>query len=65
MIVRAPCVKCGALLHTGEGRVIVSFTVDEMDELAAQTTNGAVRDRLLCAIGLLDSERERTARAGT
>ncbi len=51
---RAPCVKCGMILHTGEGRVIVSFRVSELSELALATSDRNVRDRLLCAIGMLD-----------
>ena len=54
---RSPCVRCGNILHTGEGMVTVSFSVDELEELACQTTDPAVRRRLLCAIGLLDSDR--------
>lgn len=54
---RSPCVRCGALLHTGEGKVVVSFSLDELEELAFATGNAAVRRRLVCAIGLLDGER--------
>jgi hypothetical protein len=56
---RAPCVKCGRLLHTGEGRVLVSFTVAELAELAGATADPAVRSRLLCALSLLDDKRAR------
>lgn len=52
-----PCVKCGNLLHTGEGKVIVSFSVDELEELACATSDPAVRRRLVCALSLLDSDR--------
>jgi hypothetical protein len=31
--VTTPCLRCGALLHTGEARVIVGFTVAELVEL--------------------------------
>ncbi len=51
---RAPCVKCGMILHTGEGRVTISFRVNELSELALATSDKNVRDRLLCAIGMLD-----------
>ena len=60
---RSPCVRCGLLLHTGEGRVTVSFTPDEMAELAAATGDANVRERLLCAVALLDPEIETTTRA--
>ncbi len=53
---RAPCVKCGNILHTGEGRVIVAFTVAELKELAESTGDLAVRRRLVCAISLLDDQ---------
>lgn len=55
---RAPCVRCGHILHTGEGRVTVSFTVSELEELALSTSDPSVRRRLICAIGLLDSVRQ-------
>jgi hypothetical protein len=54
---RAPCVRCGHLLHTGEGR-IVSFTVDELEQMVADTTDQNVARRLICAIGLLDKDLE-------
>lgn len=60
---RAPCVRCGLLLHTGEGRVIVAFTADELEEMAWATTDANVADRLLCALGLLDADREKAVRA--
>lgn len=60
---RAPCVKCGRLLHTGEGRVLVSFQVDELSELAVATSDPAVRERLLCALSLLDEETANRTRA--
>jgi hypothetical protein len=28
--IRAPCVRCGNILHTGEGKVTVSFSLDEL-----------------------------------
>lgn len=56
---RSPCVRCGNMLHTGEGRVTVSLSVDELEELALATTSVEVRRRLACAVGLLDAERER------
>ncbi len=60
--VRAPCVRCGSPLHTGEGRIVVSFTLDELEELAWAAVDRKGRQRLLCAIGLLDVERERRIR---
>jgi len=60
---RAPCVRCGMLLHTGEGKVTVSFSVAELAELACATSDDAVRERLLCALGLLDQPLERETRA--
>ncbi len=53
---RAPCVKCGRLLHTGEGRVLVSFTADELFEMATEVVDPVVRARLICALDLLDPE---------
>lgn len=67
---RAPCVRCGMMLHTGEGRVTVAFTAAELIDLAWDVHNRDARDptvaklidRLLCAAGLLDAEREGTVR---
>ena len=60
---RSPCVRCGMILHTGEGRVTVAFTPDELAELACAAPDARVRERLLCALGLLDADRERSVRA--
>ncbi len=54
--VRAPCVRCGRMLHDGTGRLLLAFTVAELAELACATGDRGVQARLLCAIGLLDSE---------
>ncbi len=56
---RAPCVRCGHILHTGEGRVTVSFTVDELAALVEVCASGSLRARMICAIGLLDPALER------
>jgi hypothetical protein len=60
---RAPCVRCGLLLHTGEGRVTVSFQAAELAELAAATSDRNVRERLLCALGLIDDAAVSSVRA--
>jgi hypothetical protein len=51
------------VLHTGEGRVLVAFTVGELEELAMATSDHRVAGRLACAIGLIDEEREQDVRA--
>jgi hypothetical protein len=43
----------------GTGRVLIAFTLDEMEELAFATASDAVRLRLATAIGLLDHRRQR------
>ncbi len=53
---RAPCVKCGNILHTGEGRILIGFTVHELRELAESTGDLSVRRRIVCAISLLDDK---------
>jgi hypothetical protein len=62
---RSPCVKCGTLLHTGEGRVTISITVPEIDDLLACLESAIdaevtwtphakdLRGRLQCARSLL------------
>lgn len=52
-----PCDRCGAHTHTGEGRVAVQLTADELEELAFATSNPIVRARLLCALDLIDHDR--------
>lgn len=50
------------MLHTGEGRVVVAFSLTELATIARDTMDIAVRERVLCAIGLLDESMERTLR---
>lgn len=55
---RAPCVRCGAILHTGEGRVIVAFSADELVVIIqTEEITIALRRRLLCALQLIDPDR--------
>lgn len=51
---RTPCTKCGRILHTGQGRVLVSFSTDELVSLVNDTLDLGLRGRLLCALSLLD-----------
>jgi len=44
------------ILNTGEGRVLVGFTVREMREILECTVNPEIRARLITAIALLDAE---------
>lgn len=60
---RAPCVKCGRILHTGEGRILVAFSPAELAELAAASPDAGVRARLLCALDLLDEDLADSVRA--
>ena len=53
---RAPCVKCGRILHTGEGRVLVSFTATELFEMATEVVDPKVRARIICALSLIDQD---------
>ncbi len=57
---RAPCVKCGRILHTGEGRVLVSLTPDEIEDLIRGEPERDLLARLRCAMSLLDPERAET-----
>ena len=60
---RSSCAQCGMLLHTGEGRVVVSFTAAELEELAMACPDPDVAARVACALGLIDADRERAVRA--
>ena len=53
---RAPCVKCGRILHTGEGRVLVSFKPLELWHMISEVSDDGVRERLRCALSLLDEK---------
>ncbi len=59
MTMRAPCVRCGNTLHTGEGRVVVAFSPTELEQMVYEISDASVRRRLICAIGLLDPDAER------
>ena len=62
---RSPCVRCGTPLwaaSTGEGsRVTINFSAEELAQMAVEAS-GPVRERLLCALGLIDTPLERTVR---
>jgi hypothetical protein len=59
-----PCEYCTRILHTGEAKILVSFTVRELKGLVQDTCDIAVQERLLKAIGLLDAELEKELRNG-
>lgn len=50
------CENCGRIVHDGEARVLVGWSVDELIEIALATDNTEVRRKALCAAGLLDAE---------
>jgi hypothetical protein len=54
---QSPCVKCGRLLHTGEGRVLIAFTPDELFNMAVEVIDPKVQARIVCALSLIDPER--------
>jgi len=56
------CEACARVLHTGEARIMMSFTVKELVSLAEDTLSLALQERFYKAIGLLDSELERILR---
>jgi hypothetical protein len=58
----ARCTRCGRVLDDGIARIFVGFSVAELEDIAYQTTLPSVRERALCAIGLLDADRERAVR---
>lgn len=62
---RIPCAQCGELLHTGEAKIVVGLSLDELEELACATPSASIRRRLICAIGLLDAQRARHVEALT
>jgi len=57
-----PCARCGRIVHTGEAKIAVPMQVSEAAELAYATNDDKMRERLLCAIGLLDPGLEKQVR---
>lgn len=55
--VRAPCVRCGYIIHYGEGMIGVSLSLDQLEELALATSDDKVARKFVCAISLLDEDR--------
>jgi len=56
------CEHCIRLLHTGEAKILVAFTVRELKMLVEDTCDVATQERLLKAIGLLNAGLERELR---
>ena len=56
------CESCARVLHTGEGRILMSFSLRELVKLAEDTLDLKLQDRLYRAIGLIDAELERILR---
>ena len=48
--------SAAALEHTGEGRVLVSFTATELFEMATEVVDPKVRARIICALSLIDQD---------
>lgn len=61
------CERCARVLHTGEGRVLVALTVDELVGLAWDSFSGwhdsPVVEPLLRAAALLDPDKAAATRA--
>lgn len=60
---RAPCVRCGNSLALDIPRVSMQFSPEELAQLARDTLDVNVRDRALCALGMVDQVLERHTRA--
>jgi len=56
------CEVCARILHTGEARIVMAFTINELASLAEDTQSFSLQNRLLKAIGLLDPELARKFR---
>jgi hypothetical protein len=57
-----PCEYCTRILHTGEAKILVAFTVRELKGLVQDTCDYGMQERLLKAIGLLDADLEKKLR---
>jgi hypothetical protein len=56
------CEYCTRILHTGEAKILVAFTVKELVKIIEDTQDIRIQERMLKAIGLLDAELERILR---
>lgn len=54
------CARCAGILHTGEARVMVSLTAEELEELIGSTLRMETRARLLQVLALIDADRATT-----
>ena len=57
-----PCEYCTRILHTGEAKILISFTVRELKGLIEDTCDFRTQERLLRAVGLLDADLEKKLR---
>jgi hypothetical protein len=57
-----PCEYCTRILHTGEAKILVAFTVKELVKIIEDTQDIRIQERMLKAIGLLDAELEKLLR---
>lgn len=57
-----PCEYCTRILHTGEAKILVAFTVKELVKIIEDTQSIEIQERMLKAIGLLDRELEKLLR---
>lgn len=60
----SPCRNCGRLVHTGEGKIGISLTPDQLYRLARDATDPTVHAMLVCALSLLDPDRAELAHRG-
>jgi hypothetical protein len=54
--------ECGTIAHTGQGKIAVLLSADQLEELALATPTLETAQQLLCALGLLDAARADMAR---
>lgn len=56
------CTRCGRPVATDVLRIGISFTIDEVVQLAKDTTVPKMQARLLCALGTIDRDAENRTR---
>lgn len=51
------CARCAGILNTGEARVMISLSTEELEELIGSTLRMDTRERLLQVLALIDADR--------
>lgn len=57
------CPRCGERGPMGQAMIAISFSMDDLEEIAFSSANERTRRRVVCAMSLLDEERAERVQA--